>query len=105
MLQTSVIAYSLPLLGKITSKVIITKSCFASHKRNILENNRESFYQRLETKIFVSAVIRGEECALVKQASVTTITLPYILVLSHNAFGPWRKVTDSESYLSRHNEL
>jgi hypothetical protein len=31
-----------------------------SHERNILENNKKSFRQRVETKIFVLATIREE---------------------------------------------
>jgi hypothetical protein len=43
----------------------------------------KSFRQHVETKIFVSSVIRGEESTVTKHCSVT-IMLCYILSLSHN---------------------
>ncbi len=39
----------------------------------------------METKIFVSAMIRGEESAITKRCSVTAITLRHILSLLNNA--------------------
>jgi hypothetical protein len=43
------------------------------------------FRQPVETKILVSAIIRGEESTITKLYSVTAITLRYILSLSHDA--------------------
>ncbi len=45
----------------------------------------KSICQCIETKIFVSAIIRIEESTRTKSYSVTGITLCYILSLSHNA--------------------
>jgi hypothetical protein len=48
--------------------------------------------------MFVSALIRGEECTVAKCYSVTAVTLCYILTLSHNAIGLWRNIIASKSY-------
>jgi hypothetical protein len=48
------------------------------------KNNIKSFCQQVETNIFVSTIIRGEESTITKSYSVPAITLRYILSLSHN---------------------
>jgi hypothetical protein len=82
-------------------KVKITESLWAPRERNIPKNNRKSFHQGVETKLFVSAIIRGEDCTIAKRYIVTAIMLRNILALSHNTLGLWRKVVASESYRSR----
>ncbi len=52
--------YSLSLLRKIAFKSRYNIILFASNEINILEISRKSFRQGGETKIFVSAVNRGE---------------------------------------------
>jgi hypothetical protein len=74
--------------------------CFSQKKYS--ENYRTFFCQCVETKIFVSAIIRGEEGVKSKRCSVTAITLSYVLALLHNASGLWRKVIASKSYRSGH---
>jgi hypothetical protein len=54
----------------------------------------------VETKIFLSALIRGEECIIEQRQNVTLLTLRYIVALSHNALGLWRKVVASKSSCS-----
>jgi hypothetical protein len=75
--------YWLSLLGRIDFKVKLLKTFFLLTKP---KKYRKSFRQRVEKKIFVSAIIRGEESTITRRYSVTAIMLRYILSLSHNAF-------------------
>ncbi len=48
----------------------------------------EKFHQRVETNIFISAIIGRKESSITKRNSVKAITLQYVtfqLALSHNA--------------------
>jgi hypothetical protein len=67
-----------------------------SHERNILKIIGKVLHQSVETKLFVSAIIRGEDCTIAKHKSVTALQR-YILGLSHNALGLWRKDVTSKS--------
>jgi hypothetical protein len=58
----------------------------------------------VETKLLISAIIRGEDYTIAKSYSITEIMLHYISALLHNALGLWKKVVASESYCSGHNE-
>ncbi len=74
--------------------------CFSSKRYS--QNNRNSFFQHVETKIFVSAMIIRDEGTKAIRYSVRVITEGYILALSHNALGQWRKVIAYKSYCSEH---
>ncbi len=66
----------------------------AFHERNLLKNKRKSFHGGVVTKLFLSAISRGEDITIAKRYIVTAITLLYILALSQNALGMRRKVVD-----------
>ncbi len=46
-------------------------------------------------------MIRAVDCTIAKRYIVTAIKLRYILALSPDALGQWRKVVASKSYRSR----
>ncbi len=75
--------YSLSLLGKIAFKGKTIQILFSPHESNKLKK-KLVFVNVCETKIFVSAIIRGEESIITRRYSVTAITLSYILSLLHN---------------------
>jgi hypothetical protein len=67
-------------------------------KEIYFKKNRESFHQGAETKLFVSAIIRGHECTVAKRYDVTAIMLRYILALSQKDLVLRSKVVASKSY-------
>jgi hypothetical protein len=46
-----------------------------------------SQHQGVETKLFISAIIKVEDCTITRRCIIIAITLRYILALSHNALG------------------
>ncbi len=65
--------------------------------KEIYFKNRKSFHWHMEMKLFISAILRGEECTIAKHYRARAITR-YILASLHNALGLWRKVLAWKSY-------